>query len=172
MSTNLAVSRAIATRAAMYRQLAAGEDSVWAFFASQGAAEVPYAIASTVPFWNQKVPLTVDGQGHRTYTVNQSEKEGRCEWTCLPGATCGGWTCSSLCRSFHGNTRGLLLRIAVSFSGFLPGCICFPCYLDIRDRGCSKSSALFFMPFHHHRIIIKTHGNPANEARVVIRISG
>jgi len=50
LSTNNAVSPAISTRAAMYRELAAGEYGVWAFYVAQGAAEVPYAVLTTVAF--------------------------------------------------------------------------------------------------------------------------
>jgi len=50
LSTNNAVSPAIATRAAMYRELAAGEYGVWAYYMAAGAAEVPYAVLTTIVF--------------------------------------------------------------------------------------------------------------------------
>lgn len=50
LSTNNAVSPAIATRAAFYRELSAGEYGVWAFYVSQGAAEIPYAILQSIFF--------------------------------------------------------------------------------------------------------------------------
>lgn len=50
LSTNNAVSPSIATRAAFYRELAAGEYGVWAFYVAQGAAEVPYAVLQAIFF--------------------------------------------------------------------------------------------------------------------------
>lgn len=50
LSTNNAVSPSIATRAAFYRELAAGEYGVWAFYVAQGAAELPYAVLQSIFF--------------------------------------------------------------------------------------------------------------------------
>lgn len=50
LSTNNAVSPSIVTRAAFYRELAAGEYGVWAFYVAQGAAELPYAVLQTIFF--------------------------------------------------------------------------------------------------------------------------
>lgn len=44
------MSPSIATRAAFYRELAAGEYGVWAFYVAQGAAEVPYAVLQAIFF--------------------------------------------------------------------------------------------------------------------------
>lgn len=50
LSTNNAVSPSIALRAAFYRELAAGEYGVWAFYVAQGAAELPYAVLQSIFF--------------------------------------------------------------------------------------------------------------------------